>query len=358
MLGRFRLGTRFIIILLIVFVVGSVGAGLVLSRAVERTAERMIEMQGLILLQAMNSVRAYTSGHVGPLLQPQKRTSEQFISELVPAFSAKTVFANFQGQPDYQAFIFKEASINPTNPSNLADDFEAGLLKRFATESSDKQLTGFATRDGQSVFYIARPMRMPDDSCLECHGRPEDAPPTMLAKYGTINGFSWPRDSVIAAQVVYVPADLVAEQRRQVWIAVMVVLAGGFAVTGVTISVLLQRDVIKPVERMAALASRIATADLQEAEPRSLDADARRPDELGQLARVFQKMATEVYAREQRLRQQVQELKISVDEKRKAREVAEITETDYFQELQRKALTLRQRSSGNTHNKLDDPADQ
>ena len=189
---------------------------------------------------------------------------------------------------------------------------------------------------------------------------PKDAPQALLAQYGTINGFQWPRDSVIAAQVVYVPAHLVAEQRRQVWIAVMVVLAGGFAVTGLAISLLLRRNVIQPVERIAGMASRIATADLQESEPQSLAADAKRSDELGQLARVFQKMAAEVYAREQRFRQQVQELKISVDESRKAREVAEITETEYFQELQRKARTLRQRSGppgGNSHHQDGEPAD-
>jgi DNA-binding response OmpR family regulator len=38
----------------------------------------------------------------------------------------------------------------------------------------------------------------------------------------------------------------------------------------------------------------------------SLDEAARRPDELGQLAQVFQEMARQVYAREQQLQQQVQ----------------------------------------------------
>lgn len=351
MFGRSRLGARFIVLLLLVFIIGSVGAGLVLSSAVEKTAERMIETQGLIILQTMNSVRSYTTSHVGPLLVEQQATSDQFIKERVPAFSAKAVFSNFQTQPDYQGFVYKEASVNPSNPSNLADDFEAGLLRQFAEKPGDPQVVGFTKRNDQSVFYIARPMRMPDDSCLQCHGRPEDAPQALLAQYGTINGFEWPRDSVIAAQVVYVPANLVAEQRRQVWIAVMIVLAGGFAVTGMAISLLLRRNVIQPVERMAAMAARIATADVQESEPKVLDGDARRPDELGQLARVFQKMAAEVYAREQRLRQQVQELKISVDESRKAREVAEITETEYFQELQRKAQTLWQRPAGPGANK-------
>jgi hypothetical protein len=52
-------------------------------------------------------------------------------------------------------------------------------------------------------------------------------------------------------------------------------------------------------------------------------------------------MATEVRAREQRLKQEVRELRIEIDEVRAARQVAEITETKYFQDLQRKASELR-----------------
>ena len=75
----------------------------------------------------------------------------------------------------------------------------------------------------------------------------------------------------------------------------------------------------------------------------SLNPVAERDDALGQLARVFQKMARQVYAREQSLKQQVQELRIQIDEAKKAREVAEITETDYFRDLCAKAQRLRQR---------------
>jgi CheY-like chemotaxis protein len=76
----------------------------------------------------------------------------------------------------------------------------------------------------------------------------------------------------------------------------------------------------------------------------SLNAVAERDDALGQLARVFQNMARQVYAREQSLRQQVQELQIEIDEVKKARQVAEITETEYFRDLCAKAQRLRQRS--------------
>ncbi len=76
----------------------------------------------------------------------------------------------------------------------------------------------------------------------------------------------------------------------------------------------------------------------------SLDSVAAREDALGRLARVFQTMARQVYAREQSLRQQVQQLQIEIDEVKKARQVAEITETEYFRDLCAKAQHLRQRS--------------
>jgi DNA-binding response OmpR family regulator len=75
--------------------------------------------------------------------------------------------------------------------------------------------------------------------------------------------------------------------------------------------------------------------------PEDLAGVAERRDALGQLARVFQRMAAEVYAREQRLKQQVHQLRIELDEARQAHQVAEITESDYFQQLQATAADLR-----------------
>ncbi|MGB0561607.1 MAG: HAMP domain-containing protein, partial [Spirulinaceae cyanobacterium] len=74
---------------------------------------------------------------------------------------------------------------------------------------------------------------------------------------------------------------------------------------------------------------------------KSLDRPAKRTDELGKLARVFQEMAQQVYVREQRLKRQVQELKIEIDETKRKKAVREIAETDFFQELQSKAQDIR-----------------
>jgi hypothetical protein len=56
---------------------------------------------------------------------------------------------------------------------------------------------------------------------------------------------------------------------------------------------------------------------------------------------MFQRMASEVQARETRLQQQVRDLQIVIDEERQAKRVAEITESDYFQRLRGQADDLR-----------------
>ena len=73
----------------------------------------------------------------------------------------------------------------------------------------------------------------------------------------------------------------------------------------------------------------------------SLGPVAARDDALGRLARVFGRMADEVRAREERLRAEVRELRIEIDDARQARKVAEITQTDYFRDLRSRAGDLR-----------------
>jgi CRP-like cAMP-binding protein len=104
------------------------------------------------------------------------------------------------------------------------------------------------------------------------------------------------------------------------------------------------RDMAEDYLYMQQFARVTAAAQAVEAgiyQPESLDEVAQREDELGQLARVFQRMVRQVYAREQELRKQVAGLRIEMDEARKARQVAEITESEYFQNLKARARQLR-----------------
>lgn len=76
-------------------------------------------------------------------------------------------------------------------------------------------------------------------------------------------------------------------------------------------------------------------------DPADLETVATREDALGVLARSFARMAGEVRAREDRLRREVAELRIEIDEAKQAQRVAEITGSDYFRDLRGRAAELR-----------------
>jgi GAF domain-containing protein len=58
--------------------------------------------------------------------------------------------------------------------------------------------------------------------------------------------------------------------------------------------------------------------------------------------------ALDGYIREASLRNEIAQLKIEIDETRRARQVAEITDTSYFKELQNQATQIRSKRSKNT----------
>jgi GAF domain-containing protein/HAMP domain-containing protein len=62
-------------------------------------------------------------------------------------------------------------------------------------------------------------------------------------------------------------------------------------------------------------------------------------------------VALEAYKRERSLRQQIQQLRIEIDEVKRKKQVTEIIETDFFQDLQDKAREIRRRSKSNRFEK-------
>ena len=104
-------------------------------------------------------------------------------------------------------------------------------------------------------------------------------------------------------------------------------------------------EYLRQVERLTEAAA-LVEGDAFDPAALDLGGVTGREDALGRLARVFERMAREVHTREQRLRQQVQELRIEVDKARQTQQVSKITGTDYFRELRGKAGGLRDMLEG------------
>src|SRR5215217_656730 len=92
----------------------------------QQEAIEQLQSQIDVLRAQALSVRRYTSDEIQPLLADH--SSVQFLPQTVPSFSAQTAFRNFRGF--YPQFFYKEAALNPTNPADLARDWERDLIER------------------------------------------------------------------------------------------------------------------------------------------------------------------------------------------------------------------------------------
>ena len=102
------------------------------------------------------------------------------------------------------------------------------------------------------------------------------------------------------------------------------------------------------MQQFARLTAAAVAIESEIYEPSSLDDVAARPDELGQLGRVFQQTIRELARRDQQLHDQLAHLQIEIDDVRKARHVAELTESATFRNLQMQAQRLQRRRKSRT----------
>ncbi|KAB8330735.1 DUF3365 domain-containing protein [Scytonema tolypothrichoides VB-61278] len=348
MIVHLKLATKFTLLLSLVFISAILMSSFALSKALEHRAEDEINYRGQLLIQMINSVRDYTAIHVTTLVAPNLETQQNFIPETIPSFAAREVFENLRTNKEYRDYFYKDATLNPTNIRDKADEFETQLIERFRNEPRLKTLSGFRNLSTDKLFYSARPFTVQDSSCLRCHGTPETAPKNHLETYGRENGFGWKLNEVIATQIVYFPVSEVFDRVSQAFFLFIAIFIGIFTLVILAFNYLLKRNVLQPLKPMAQLAQKISTDTFvydrnEKYELRSLVAIARRNDELGQLGQIFLRMVHQVYTREQRLKKQMQELCIQIDETKKARQVAEIVDAEYFQNLSVQAKEIRKK---------------
>jgi HAMP domain-containing protein len=284
MLNNLKLGAKFNLLLLLIFVGGVSLSGWALSTILNRSAEDYVTSKALILLETMNSVRNYTNTQVNPELTPRLDTEEQFLPQTVPAYSAREVFENLRTKEEYSNFFYKEATLNPTNPRDKADEFETKIVDNFRNQSGLKEITGFRSVPSGDLFYVARPLPISKESCLRCHSTPEAAPKSQLATYGRENGFGWKLNEIVAAQIMSVPASDVVNNSRRSLSLLMGILIGIFTVAILLVNFLLRHTVIKPLKQMSKVAKDVSTGNLD------AEFEHKSNDEIGVLAASFNRM--------------------------------------------------------------------
>jgi HAMP domain-containing protein len=268
------------IALIVVFALGATLTGLTCRALLARNVEHEMRSEAELMMDSALAARDYTAHQIAPLLRTQMQA--EFLPQSVPAYAATEHFLHLQAsRPEYS---YQEATLNPTNLRDRATDWQADIIQQFRHDAHLSELSGERDTPMGRSMYLARPIRA-EAECLVCHSTAAAAPATVIARYGSNNGFGWQLGDVIGAQVVSVPtanADARAGRAFRVFLGS---LAAVFVALLLVLDVILYYLVVRPVRRMARIADSLSTGDASAPEFPNTGAD-----EVAALGRSFNRM--------------------------------------------------------------------
>ncbi|MDO8420130.1 MAG: DUF3365 domain-containing protein [Rubrivivax sp.] len=280
-----KLLVKFNLMFLLVMVLGLAVSGWISRNLLQANAQEVVLDQARLLMEKAVAVRGYTSTQITKLLETQMKY--EFLPQSVPSYSAVEVLSTLQKK--YPDFAYKEATLNPTNPRDRAVDWEVDVVNQFRGNATMAESVGQrVTATGPSLF-IARPLRITNPTCLQCHSSVEAAPRTMVDRYGPNNGFGWQLNEVIGAQIVSVPMSLPLERADASFKVFMASQIAVFVAVGIVLNLMVWLLIVRPVTRLSSLADRVSQGDLDAPE-----FDTGSKDEIGTLAASFTRMRTSV----------------------------------------------------------------
>lgn len=280
-----KLLAKFNLIFVGVVALGIAVSGVITRNLLQDNAREEVQNNARLLMESALAVRAYTSGQITKLLEAQMKV--EFLPQAVPSYSATEVQNTLHAK--YPAYAYKEATLNPTNPRDRANGWEVDIVGQFRNDADLKEFVGQRDTPAGPSLYVARPLRITNPACLQCHSSLEAAPKTMLDKYGTANGFGWQLNEVVGAQIVSVPMAVPLARAERSFTVFIGSLIGVFAVVGVVLNLLIWWVVVRPVTRLSELADRVSQGDLS-----APDFVGASRDEIGVLAVSFARMRASV----------------------------------------------------------------
>ena len=251
------LRTKFNLMLLAVALAGVGLFALAATPILQNLATEEVLQSSRIMMESALGARKYTSEQIAPLLEPSmKRT---FHPQAVSAYAAKRNFDVLRAK--FSDYEYREAALNPTNPEDRATDWEADVINDFRNHPAKQEIVlQRATPMGQTL-NLARPLTA-KPACLTCHSTPDAAPKSMVALYGTQNGFGWHAGDIIGAQIVSVPMAVPLERASQVRLLFLIPYVGVFVLLFALLNLLLNLMVIGPIDRMAKTAEAVSLGQM------------------------------------------------------------------------------------------------
>jgi len=199
------------------------------------------------------AVQTYVRQTLRPVMVESLPPGAFIIEGMSTSYVTRKVMSDLNMARD--RFTYRRVALDPRNPAYGPDPLERELIATFQRTAGDQMVTRFLTVGGEEFYQAARPVVF-ERSCLACHGRPEDAPSVLLARYGSERGFGRHEGEIGGLDMLLVPVEHERAAIRQVTIGFVVVfVTGTLAILGLT-HFFFDRIMIQNIGRMGAMLRR------------------------------------------------------------------------------------------------------
>jgi two-component system, NtrC family, sensor kinase len=246
---KLNLRIKFITGLVVFILALGVCISLIMYFHINSIMESEISQRSKMLLAQSDAVQDYVKSELRPEMFATLPEGRFILKAMSSSYISREVMTRLNLK-DASRYHYRRVAINARNPSSVPDGIESDLIT-FFRQNPDARVWENNTRvQGEEYRLVARPVVF-GESCMNCHGDPEDAPVELIDIYGDQNGFQYRIDEVGGVVVAGFPVAMIKSPAKELTIQyLMLYLLGIFLFIGL-ISLFFDRLVMKNLQDLS-----------------------------------------------------------------------------------------------------------
>lgn len=264
--------------------------------------------QSRIVLAAVESTQAYVQSVLRPKMYEVAGSNAFIMEAMSTSYVSRAVMDIFhKSMPMYR---YRRVAIKARNPVSEPTPVELELIAYFQKNPQAAHWQGIREIEGSVGFLDAQPVRI-SASCLNCHGKPQDAPPLLIEKYGDTRGFGYRENQLAGITVVSIPVDEALAKIRSRAFSIFGVTLGLLVSLYILISFLFNRMVVRSLQGLLRIFRRGLVDDTEVA----LLTEASSKNEIHELSEAARKLTAHLQKARRDLVRYAEDLELRVNER-------------------------------------------
>ena len=249
--GRLNLRIKFIAGLVLFALALGICISIIMYFHFNSIMQSEISQRSRMLLAQSNAVQDYVKTQLRPEMFDTLPEGRFVLKAMSSSYISREVMSRL-GLKDDLIYHYRRVSKKPRNPESAANKMESELIAFFAQNKEVTIWEDDAMVGGAEYHIVARPVVF-NESCMNCHGDPKEAPVELLEIYGDKNGFHFSVGEVGGVVVAGFPVDFIKNPAKDVTFEYLTFYLMGILLFAVLISLFFDRLVMKNLHNLSTI---------------------------------------------------------------------------------------------------------